>query len=262
MDILIELFNLTYGPILVIAVSILIYYALKRIINKLLSLKIGRFDVSARRQKTLEGLFHNIAKSVIIIIVILTILSIYGIDTNTVLASLGVISIVLGLAFQDILKDFLSGIFILSEGSYTIGDTVEINNFKGKIEDIGLRTTKIKAYTGEIKILANRNISEVTNYSLSNSLAVIDIKFDIKKSTKEIDALLAKLIEKIDNHDYKKVIGAANLLGIQELNDTFVIYRLTVPTKANESKNIEYEVLKELKLLLEKKTPPKKRGSK
>ena len=92
----------------------------------------------------------------------MTILDVYGIDTKSILASLGVFTAVLALALQDILKDFVAGITIMLEGQYRIGDTITVNSFKGEVISLTLKTTRVKAYTGEIKIFANRNISEVS----------------------------------------------------------------------------------------------------
>ena len=110
------------------------------------------------------------------------ILNLYGINTTSIIASLGVASLVIGLAFQDIIKDFLAGIFIIFDNEYAVGDTVEINGFKGEVISLGLKTTKIKAYTGEVKALSNSSFTEVINYSLnhSNILMYIPISYETK----------------------------------------------------------------------------------
>ena len=130
------------GPIVVILSCLLIYHLIKKIISKMMKVKLSRID--QRRQKTINVLILNIIKYFLIVVAIIIILSMLGVNMNAVVASLGVVGVVVGLAFQDILKDFLSGISIIVEDQYKIGDTVTINDFKGEVLAIGFRTTRLK----------------------------------------------------------------------------------------------------------------------
>ena len=102
-------------------------------------------------------------------------LEVYNVDTKSLIASLGVFSLVVGLAVQDTLKDFISGITIILENQFEVGDNVTISGFRGDVIYMGLKTTKIKSYEGEVFMIANRNITEVINHTVSNDLAIIDI---------------------------------------------------------------------------------------
>ena len=106
---------------------------------------------------------------------IFQILKLYGVDTTSIIASIGVFAAVIGLAFQDILKDLLAGISIIFDNKFAVGDTVEINGFSGTVIQLGLRTTKIKSFTGEIKSIGNSSFNEVINYSLSDAILYINI---------------------------------------------------------------------------------------
>ena len=101
------------GPIVVILSCLLIYHLVKKIISKMMKVKLSRID--QRRQKTINVLILNIIKYFLIVVAIIIILSMLGVNMNAVVASLGVVGVVVGLAFQDILKDFLSGISIIVE---------------------------------------------------------------------------------------------------------------------------------------------------
>ena len=103
------------------------------------------------------------------------ILDIFGVDTATLIASLGVVGLVAGLAIQDTLKDFVAGISIILENQYRVGDTITVKGFRGEVINLGIKTTHIRAYTGEVMIIANHLIEEVINHSVEKSLAVIDI---------------------------------------------------------------------------------------
>ena len=146
-------------PIVVIIISIIIYLLIKKIIIKML--KASKKHGIHKKSITIMNLVINIVKYIIIIISVLTILNIWGIDTKALLASLGVVGVVAGLAMQDILKDFLAGFSIIIDNEFDVGDNIQIGTFRGDVIELGMKNTKIRAYSGEVLTVANRNINEV-----------------------------------------------------------------------------------------------------
>ena len=180
----------------------------------------------------------------ILIFIVLGILKIYGIDTTSIIASLGVFAAVIGLAFQDIIKDLLAGVAILFDNKYAVGDTVSINGFQGTVIEFGLRTTKIKAFTGEVKSIGNSSFSEVINYNLSDADLFIKLNVaydtDIDKLEKVLESMREDIL-KIENvKDYK-------LLGVDELGDSSIVYAVDITCKAMTNYAIKREVLKMIK---------------
>ena len=161
------------APIIIILVALVLYNIIVKVLKKFFSLRTIKID--DKRKTTLFNLARNIIRILIIAMATLFILEVYGIDTTSIITSLSIIGVVVGLAFQDLIKDFIAGISIVIEGQYRVGDTVQINGFKGEVINVGLKSTKLKAYTGEVMILANHLITDVINYNLSDSLALIDI---------------------------------------------------------------------------------------
>ena len=174
---------------------------LSKIINKVIRKHRGTSGKD-KRKETIINLASNVFKYLILIFVVLGILKLYGVDTTSIIASLGVFAAVIGLAFQDILKDLLAGVAIIFDNKYVVGDTVEINGCKGTVISLGLRSTKIKAFSGEIKCIGNASFSEVTNYNLAD--ADLFIKLNVAYNT-DIDKLEKVLMDmkdeilKIDN---------------------------------------------------------------
>ena len=198
---MLEQSDLTFGlpkelisAVLVVAISVLIYGIIKRILKKILTFRIKHVDV--RKGKTIISVSINILKYFIIIVDILIILEICGVNTSGFIASLGIVSLVAGFAAQDILKDFLAGVTILIENQYAIGDIVSINAFKGEVISLGLRSTKIRSYTGEVKIIANRTISEVINFSIAKSLANITFQVSYGSDIEKVEKVLNSLCER------------------------------------------------------------------
>ncbi|WHT48712.1 mechanosensitive ion channel family protein [Sporosarcina thermotolerans] len=126
-----------------------------------------------RRERTLLKLLENTLSYVVYFSAILAILQEFNIDVKGLVAGAGVLGLAVGFGAQSLVKDVISGFFILFEDQFSVGDYVKIGTAEGMVEEIGLRTTKLKNFTGEIFILPNGTISQVVNYSMKNSLAIV-----------------------------------------------------------------------------------------
>lgn len=230
-----------YLPIVYIVLGLI----LNTIVSKLVSRVTSRGNHGKdKRKTTIINLTKSILKYLILIFVVLGILKIYGVDTTSIIASLGVFAAVIGLAFQDILKDFLAGVTIIFDNKYAVGDTVEINGFTGTVISLGLRTTKIKAFTGEVKCIGNASFSEVTNYNLASADLFLKLNVaydtDIDKLEKVLESLRGDVL-KIENvTDYK-------LLGVDALGDSSIVYMVDVTCKAMTGVPIKRKVLRLVK---------------
>lgn len=239
------------GPILVVCISILINGMIKNVVHRFFHIDKKKLKTKEeKRTITVVSLITNIIKYVIILIDVIIILGIYGIPTASIIASLGAVGVVLGLALQDTLKDFVSGFFIITDNLYRMGDWIEIGDFEGEVISIGLKTTQIRAYTGEVKIIFNRTVTEVINYNLSNTLAIVDIPIpyeeDYEKAEQVLSELCVKLTDTLD-----KIRGTVTLLGINEYNEKGLVYRITVDTVPTEHYGVQREIRKQVKQVLD-----------
>jgi len=239
------------GPIIIIIVSAVIYNLIKRIMLKIFSAKFGRIDI--KRRKTLQSLILNIIKYFIFIISIFMILDLYGVDTKTLIASLGVVGLAISLSLQDLLKDIISGMAIIIESQYQVGDIVTIGNFKGEVIELGLKTTKIKSYSGEVKIIANRNITEVINHNMKHSMAILQVsmssKIDIDEVQKVLEEICSLLSKKID---YLK--NEIKVLGVEKIDENKVYYRIVAETIPLKNTEVQRILVKELKKELDERS--------
>lgn len=227
-------------PIVYISLGIVIYSLIKILIGKISKNK--RMD---KKKITIVSLIKNIFKYLIFIFMILGILNVYGINTTSIIASIGVVGVIIGLAFQDIVADFLAGVFILFDNQYSIGDTVRINGFKGEVISFGLMSTKIKAYSGEVLIVSNSSFKEVINYSFNKSSLYIKIDVDYSTSIDKLEEVLKKMedeVLKIEN-----VTGNYRLLGIDEFSSSSIKYLVVMDCKSEchyQAKRDFYGILK------------------
>ena len=239
------------GPILVICISILINGVIKNVVHRFFHITKKRLTTKEeKRTITVVSLITNIIKYIIILIDVIIILGIYGIPTTSIIASLGAVGVVLGLALQDTLKDFVSGFFMITENQYRMGDWVDIGNFQGEVINIGLKTTQIRAYTGEVKIISNRTITEVINYNLANSLAIVDVPIPYEEDYEKAEDVLKKLCDHLTN-TLEKIKGNVTLLGINEYGNQGLIYRITVDTIPTEHYGVQREIRKQVKKVLD-----------
>lgn len=214
-------------PGVYIFIGVIGYFVISNFIKKISKISLGKQDKS--RKKTIVMLLNNIIKYVIAILVILAILGIYGVDTSKIVASIGIVSVIIGLAFQDIIKDFLSGFFIIFDNQYTVGDWVEINGFKGEVIALGLTSTKIKAYTGEVKVLSNSAFNEVTNFSVYDSKLLLHINVAYNTDIEKLEKVLNNMSDEILK--IEEVTGNYQLMGVDSLSDSSIDYLVTVDCK-------------------------------
>lgn len=237
-------------PIIYSIIGILLFKIIKRIIKKINPHRKLRL-IQSQRINTLKDIIINIFKYLIMFIVILSILSLYGINVKAIIAGLGITTALIGLAFQDLAKDIIAGFSIIAEGKYEIGDTIEIDNFMGEVLSLNLRTTKIKNFKGATKIIANHYMDNIINYSLNNSLAVVDIAIAYECNEEIIEKTFNNIFEKL-NGKIPYATQDIQLLGLNEMQDSSVIYRIVVETEPMKQFITERFLRKEIKKELDK----------
>ncbi|MFT9598744.1 mechanosensitive ion channel family protein [Mesobacillus sp.] len=210
----------------------------------------GPLRITERREATLMKLLENVLTYVVYFIAIMSILAAMAIDVKAMLAGAGIVGLAVGFGAQSLVKDIITGFFIIFEDQFSVGDYVRIGQFEGTVEEIGLRTTKIKSFTGEINILPNGSIVEVTNFSLYNSVAVLDIGIayegDIEYAEKVLQEYLDTTTEK-----YPELVKTPELLGVQQFGASEVVMRIVAETLPMKHWYIGRQLRKDIKLLLD-----------
>src|SRR5690625_3736752 len=148
----------------------------RKIVNNIFQRKQkGPFRITERREETLNKLIQNVATYIIYFTAFVMILDTLTIKIGPLLAGAGIAGLAIGFGAQNLVKDVISGFFIVFEDQFGVGDYVSFAGIEGTVEEIGLRTTKVKSCTGEQQVIPNGNITQVTNYSIHNGLAIVDI---------------------------------------------------------------------------------------
>ncbi len=225
---------------LLVTSALIIFIAL--FILKVIKLSVSRVGTkqspSQKRKKTIAKLLMSLSKYGIWLITLLIVLAIWGVNVGPALAGLGIAGLVIGLGAQKFINDLINGLFIIFEQHYDVGDVIETNGFIGEVVDIGLKTTKIKNWKGELKILANGDITDVVNRSRFQSLAIIDFGVAYDSDLDKVVEVLKENLPKLKSM-LPEITEDPQILGVTELANSSINYRVIVRTLNNQHFNVE-----------------------
>ena len=188
-----------------------------------------------KRSETLSTLVQNLISYVVWFIVLTSILSRFGISVSAILAGAGVVGLAVGFGAQTVVKDIITGFFVIFEGQFDVSDYVQINSSgvtiaEGTVQTIGLRSTRIQSDTGEVYTLPNGTISEIVNYSKTDVSPLIAIPIspneDYDVIEKELKAFLPTLKDK-----YDMFVAAPDLLGLDSIDGNEMVIKLLAHVK-------------------------------
>ncbi len=245
--------NIKHGlyALVSIIIAIIVYQILKRAVSVVLSSSKKRLnEAQVQRVDTIEGLIINITKYIILILTAFAILASFGVNVSSFLTGLGIGAAIIGLALQDFVKDIIAGISIVSEGKYEVGDLIEIDGFKGRVVYLGLKTTRIKNYRGQVRIISNRTIDSITNYSLDDSLAEVAFYVTYDNDAKKVEKALEKVKKNLDGK-FEEMTGEINYYGSADFGDNGVKYRVTCLCKPYKHFKVQREIRKEIKRIFD-----------
>ncbi|WP_235941737.1 mechanosensitive ion channel family protein [Paenibacillus puerhi] len=244
--------------ILIIALKIALIYLVARAITKVAHRAVEKLIVArdknplkldTRRTKTIGKLVGNILTYIVNFIMILMILGQFNIDLGPLLAGAGVVGLAIGFGAQSLVKDVITGFFIIFEDQFAVGDVVQIGAFKGNVEEIGLRVTRIRSWTGEIHIIPNGTIAQVTNFSIHNALAVIDVPISQEADIEKIRKLLEDTIKK-GYEENVDLVKEPQVLGIQNVSGSEITLRVTAECKPNTASNVTRKLNEQIRKAL------------
>lgn len=235
--------------ILIIIISRIALLVLNRFIDHVTSEKrSNRLKLRTRRVQTVGRLLKNAASYTINFIAILLILGEFHIQIAPLLAGAGVLGLAIGFGAQSLVKDVITGFFIILEDQFAVGDTIKTGDFKGTVEMIGLRATRLQSQTGEVHIIPNGLINQVTNFSVNPVTVNVDITIT---SDNTIDELMEEIRVVLARMSDLNLINPPELLGIQVLAMNQVTLRVTAQCKPNTTEEVTRLINSELKKAFE-----------
>jgi moderate conductance mechanosensitive channel len=203
-----------------------------------------------KRKRTISKVTSSIIRYIVGLLMFLIVLSIWGINVAPALAGLGILGLVIGLGAQKFINDLISGFFIIFEQHFDVGDIIEVQGFKGEVTDIGLKTTRLKNWKGEVKLLSNGEISTLINYSKNPSIAIVDFGIAYPEDIQKTIDLLTSELPKMQL-DFSVMLEEPKVIGVIGLNSSSVDLRVTSKTVNEQHYAIERELRKRIKHILD-----------
>ncbi len=222
-----------------------------------------------KRSETLHKLIRSAIRYTIYFIAFFQILSTLGINTTSIVASAGIASVAIGFGAQSLVKDIISGFFIILEGQFDVGDEVKLYNQAafiagGSIMSLGLRSTKVRSGNGEIYFIPNGTINQVINYSLTYNLAEVKFSIQIDGTIEAIEERIQKVLDVANNNDkyhnfmYKN--DKLHVNNIEQIADNILTLNIVGKAKVGKKQSVEtmlrkdfFNEFKEKLTLLEEK---------
>lgn len=233
---------LSAGAVILIAILLRIFvmFAIRRTKRFLLSRPPAlRFTDDLRheqRVRTLGSLLRSVADVVIVVITVLTVLAIYRIPMAPLLASAGIGGVAIGFGAQSLVKDYLSGIFMLVEDQFGVGDLVTIDGITGTVEEVTLRVTKVREASGTLWYLRNGEVLKLGNMSQGETSVILDVPI---AADEDPDRALEVLREEFRGmHEEEEFAGAlrqpVNVMGIGAVDGSKMNIQVNLKTEPNQ----------------------------
>lgn len=186
----------------------------------------------AQRARTLGSVLRSTSALLISTIVILMVLDELGVSVAPLLASAGIVGVALGFGAQTLVKDFLSGIFMMAEDQYGVGDVIDVGEVSGTVEAVGLRVTRIREYNGTLWYVRNGEVMRVGNMTQMWARVIYDVKIDYNADVEQAEDLLLTIGTELaaDPNFKDDVLEAPELTGIEDLDAEGVQIRLIAKT--------------------------------
>lgn len=227
---------------------ILFIFAAALILQRLLGALVDRyfyirgglktFHFEEKRAKTLTELLKTLIRYSIYFIALVAILSEFHIDTTSLIAGAGVLGLALGVGAQSLIRDFITGFFIILEDQFAMGDYIVSGDMAGTVEEIGFRVTKLRDANGVLHIIPNGSIIKVSNHTRAPLQATVNIPVSHEADIDQVMTLLTQACQDVKGQ-LVEVVDGPKILGIVDYRPTEVIVRIIAKTIPLEQTKVE-----------------------
>ena len=189
---------------------------------------LGLIKPANHRARSVLSLLSSLTKYIAFLVILCAGLTILGVNMTTIIASVGVLALIVGFSAESLIADVVTGTFMLLENQYNVGDIVEVNGFRGTVTSIGIRTTCITDTGDNVKIINNSEMKNILNRSDNYSKAVCDISIPYETDLEKLESELPKLLESIYKAHEDTMKKVPVYVGVQALQDSGVLLRFVV----------------------------------
>lgn len=238
-----EFFQSPVGIVLMKIIYVLLILAVSGIAIKLFKRMTKNAVAKSKaegnmRAGTILTICNSTIKYVIYFIAFAAIMSTFGVNIAPIIASAGVVGVAVAFGAQSLVKDVITGIFIMLEDSYSVGDYVKAGGVSGFVTEVGLRSTKIRDWTNEVHIVPNGNIAVITNYSKENLNCFIDIPLAYAENANIAIGIMQSALDKF-NADYAEQAPDAKILGLNSFENNRMLIKVCLTADADAQAGLE-----------------------
>lgn len=238
-------------PIGEILLIIVLTFLTIRIIDRLVDRAFKLSKNESNKAQTLRKLIKSMAHYLIYFIAFVSLLIQIGFDPRPVLAGAGILGLAIGFGAQSLVRDVITGFFLIFESQLEVGDIVEINGqIRGTVEEVGLRVTKVREFNQRLHYLANGTITQVTNYNREKMRAIIPITVPFESDMDVVHRALEELCKKIKEKYEDQLIEEPEIMGVTNVDQSGIQLTITAISKPDIYWKLERDMRKEAVLIL------------
>ena len=186
-----------------------------------------------KKAATVSSLVTSLLKWAIIIVAVFLIMRKWGVDTTKILASIGILALIIGLGCQSLISDIVAGIFLVADNAFEVGDIVVIDGFRGTVIEIGLKTTKIEDAGGNVKLISNSAITSMVNLTNSLSLAIVEISIPYEENLARTETLLMERLKDMPKR-IPSIVEGPFYKGVEDMGESAVILKVIAKVKEED----------------------------
>lgn len=222
------------------------------VIQNILLMVLGLLHFKRNRSNTIVTIFASLIRYGAILLIICWGLTLMGVNVETVVASVGLIALIIGFGAESLIEDVITGLFMLLENQYNVDDIVEVDGFRGTVTSIGIRTTALTDVGGNIKIINNSNMKDILNRSNNVSRAVAEIGIPYDTDIEAFEKEIPKILEEIYKLHKDKMKAVPVYLGIAELAASSVVMKFAVEVHESDIYSTQRIMNRELLVFFKK----------
>ncbi len=244
-----------WGKVLGAAIKVLLILVLAFVVMRLGDAAVERFfnnwnklgPIDSRRAQTLRTLLRSGLHYTVYFIAMVTILNLFGVRVEAILAGAGVVGLAVGFGAQNLVRDVITGFFILLEDQFAVGDYITAAGVSGTVEEMGLRVTRLRDFGGELHIIPNGQITQVTNHSRGNMRALVEVGVAYEENLDRALAVLQEVCEQAARDMTDIIAEGPHVLGVVNFGQSDVVIRIIAYTRPMQQWYVERELRRRIK---------------
>ncbi len=231
----------------VIAIVLMLFF-----IRSLMDLVISKMDPKTGKGKSVLSLVSSAKSYILVVVGFFWVLSAVGVNVSTIFAGVGVVALIVGFGAQSLVEDLVTGLFLVFEDDFNVGDIIEVNGFRGWVRNIGIRTTTVEDVGRNRKIINNSDLRNILNRSSTTSVAWTDISVAYDTDLDVVEEMMKTVLPRIKRRYPGIFIGYIQYAGVQSLDQSGMSLRVVAEVEEQNIYTAPRILNKELKQALDR----------